>query len=182
MTALKATPYQGRCFTPLKLIPTLKAAQRGAARAAAAAVGVPPRSLDQCQAWDLLSCHTAGGGQEFLEVLEGWDGSCAKVLWKGQQLRAAADGSLPAGTWRLTPLGGWMMSARQAHKPRRPHARQPGTVLISSDVAGLHRPGSFALHTSGFLPAHTMYLAPTSLTCRCRRLPFPGQPGGEVVP
>jgi hypothetical protein len=70
------------------------------------------RSLQQCQQNDVLevtfnagsssgSSSSSSNSTEYVQVMQGWDGSSAVVLRKGQLLRLAED----AGALQLSALG-----------------------------------------------------------------------------
>jgi hypothetical protein len=69
------------------------------------------RSLQQCQQNDVLevtfssgssnSSSSSSSSTEYLQVMQGWDGSSAVVLRKGQLLRLADD----AGALQLSAIG-----------------------------------------------------------------------------
>jgi hypothetical protein len=68
------------------------------------------RSLQDCQQNDVLevtfnSSSSSSSSVEYLQVMQGWDGSSAVLLRKGQLLRLAAAAGEGSGALQLTALG-----------------------------------------------------------------------------
>jgi hypothetical protein len=66
------------------------------------------RSLQECQQNDVLQMTFTSGSSssvEHVQVMQGWDGSSAVLLRKGQLLRLAAAAGEAAGALQLSALG-----------------------------------------------------------------------------
>ncbi|KAI8463943.1 MAG: hypothetical protein J3K34DRAFT_442202 [Monoraphidium minutum] len=145
--ALRASRIPGACAS--RTTPATRRVCFAALAAAAASEAPPARSLDECRAHDLVQCRTSGGAAEFLEVLRGWDGASADVMWKGQLLKAERADGAPDGSWRLSPFGVYpaadsavvaafpllaqVLPAMQAQAGPPPAAVEGGRVVASLD-------------------------------------------------